>query len=277
MSQDRGITPWVGRLMVVNATVLLLLQTVFTAPAFMDALQFAPGQVAARPWTFLSYMFVHGGLPHLALNMLLLFLFGPLVERRMGGGAFLLYYVYCGIGAAAFALGLAPFTPMHPMVGALGSVLGVALAFAVAQPEAELTLFPLPLRVSARTLVVLLAGADLVLALWTDQEITRLAYLGGLASGYLFIRLRSVRGRRAEREPRAVERRAVMTPITVRQGGTATEVRPAMTRQKQREEYPAAEVDRVLDKISALGIHSLTPEERRVLDDASRRKRGDLP
>src|ERR1041384_7020162 len=116
MSQDRGITPWVGRLMVVNATVLLLLQTVFTAPAFVDLLQFAPAQAATRPWTFLSYMFVHGGLLHLAGNMLLLFVFGPPVERRMGGGAFLLYYLYCGVGAAAFALGLAPPPPGRPLV-----------------------------------------------------------------------------------------------------------------------------------------------------------------
>jgi membrane associated rhomboid family serine protease len=277
MSQDRGITPWVGRLMVVNATVLLLLQTVFTAPAFVDALQFAPAQAAARPWTFLSYMFVHGGLPHLAGNMLLLFVFGPPVERRMGGGAFLLYYLYCGVGAAAFALGLAPLTPVHPVIGASGAVLGVALAFAMAQPDAELALFPLPLKVSARTLVVLLAGADLVLALWIDDGVARLAHLGGLASGYLFIRLRSFRGRRTEREPKAVERRAVMAPIPVRQAGTATMARPAMTRGERSEEYPAAEVDRVLDKISAQGIQSLTPEERRFLHEASRRKRGDLP
>jgi len=67
-----------------------------------------------------------------------------------------------------------------------------------------------------------------------------------------------------------------MAPIPVRQGGTATQVRPAMTRQETREEYPAAEVDRVLDKISALGIQSLTPEERRFLDEVSRRKRKDL-
>jgi len=131
MTQERGITPMVGRLMVVNATVLLLLQTVFTAPAFVDALQFAPGQAARHPWTLLSYMFVHAGLLHLAGNMLLLFIFGPPVERRMGAAAFLLFYLYCGVGAAAFALGLSSVLPIHPFVGASGAVLGVALATAV--------------------------------------------------------------------------------------------------------------------------------------------------
>jgi membrane associated rhomboid family serine protease len=277
MSEERGITPWVGRLMVVNATVLLLLQTVFTAPAFVDALQFAPGRAAQQPWTALTYMFVHGGLPHLTINMLLLFLFGPSVERRMGGGAFLLYFLYCGVGAAALALGLAPLIPLPPFVGASGAVLGVALAFALAQPDTELALFPLPLRVTARTLVVLLAGADLVVALWSDNGTAHVAHLGGIVSGYLFLRIQGLRARRAARQPGAVERRPVMTAIPARHGGTTTDVRPAMTRPEPRQDYPAAEVDRVLDKISATGIESLTPEERRFLDEVSRTKRKDLP
>ena len=56
--EEPRLTPWVGRIMVTNAVVLLLLGTVFTAPVFVDLLQFAPGQSAGRPWTFLSYMFV---------------------------------------------------------------------------------------------------------------------------------------------------------------------------------------------------------------------------
>ena len=49
-------------------------------------------------------MFVHAGLLHLLGNMLMLFVFGPPVEHRMGGRAFLLYYLYCGIGAAVLSL-----------------------------------------------------------------------------------------------------------------------------------------------------------------------------
>src|SRR5207247_1916878 len=94
-----------------------------------------------------------------------------------------------------------------------------------------------------------------------------LGYLGGLAAGYLFFRMRSLTDQQQRPEPKKVSRRVVMAPMPVRQGGTITEVRPALARPEPREEYPAEEVDRVLDKISAFGIQSLTTEERRFLDE----------
>lgn len=273
--EEPRLTPWVGRIMVANAVVLVLLATVLTAPSFINVLQLNPGQSAGRPWTFLSYMFVHGGLLHLAGNMLLLFVFGPPVERRMGSRAFVLYYLYCGMGAAALTVGLSSVLSLPPMVGASGAVFGVALAFAFAWPDVELVFAPLPLRVSARTLVVLLALTDLALAAWTDGGVAHVGYVGGMAAGYLFFRIQGLSSRRALREPKTVSRRPVMAPIPVRQGTPAAEVRPAMARPEVREEYSSDEVDRVLDKISAFGIQSLTAEERRFLDEVSKRKRKD--
>jgi len=287
MSEDRPplyadqpkLTPWVGRLVVANAAVLLLLQTVLTAPVFVDALQFLPGSALRRPWTFLSYLFVHGGIAHTVGNMLLLFAFGPPVERRMGSRAFILFFTYCGVGASFFALGLSSFMEVPPLAGATGAILGVGLAFAFAWPEAELVLFPLPLRITARTLILLLAGIDLILALWAPGGVAHLAYLGGLASGYIFLRVQGLSSHRTRKEPKAITRRPVMAPMPVRQGSPAVDLRPAMARPDPRElheEYPAEEVDRVLDKISALGIQSLTVDERRFLDEVSKRKRKDL-
>lgn len=271
--EEPRLTPWVGRIMVANAVVLLLLATVLTAPAFVEALQFHPPSAARRPWTVLTSMFVHGSLLQLAGNMLLLFVFGPPVERRMGGRAFVSYYIYCGVGAALLMLGLSSVLPLPPMIGASGAILGIALAFAFAWPDVELVFTPLPLRVSARTLVLLLALADLVLALGAPGSAAHVGYLGGMAAGYLFFRIQGLASRREEKEPKAVIRRPVMTPIPVRQGTKAAEVRPAMARPEVREEYSSDEVDRVLDKISAFGIQSLTTEERRFLDEVSKRKR----
>jgi membrane associated rhomboid family serine protease len=272
--RESRLTPWVGRVMLANAVVFVLLQTVLTAPAFVQSLQFVPDQALRHPWTFLSYMFVDSGALHLGGNLLLLFIFGPAVERRLGGRGFLLYYLYCGIGAAAFALGLSSFMPVAPVLGSSGAALGVALAFAVAWPDADAVLAPLPIRLSARALVVLLASADLVLALWLNGGGAHLGYLGGLAAGYVFFRVQSLTAHRQRSEPKAITRRPVMAPIPVRQGGTITEVRPALARPEPREEYPAEELDRVLDKISAFGLRSLTAAERRFLDEVSKRKRG---
>ena len=269
------VTPWVYRIMLLDAIILVLLQTVFTAPVFLDVLQFAPSLAAERPWTLVTSMFVHGGFLHLGGNLLLLFLFGPSVERRLGGRAFVLYYVYCGTGAALFALGLSSFMAIPPMLGASGAVLGTALAFAFAWPNADALLDPLPLRISARALVLLLATTNLVLAVWSQDGAAHLGFLGGLGAGYLWLRIASLLARQQRVEPKSLVRRPVLAPIPMREAGTATEVRPAPLRPEPRPQYSAEEVDRVLDKISAFGLQSLTAEERRFLDEASKRKRSD--
>lgn len=65
-------TPWVWRLIIANAVVLLLLTALL--PALEPSLRFVPSLSYAltHPWTFGSYMFVHAGLMHLAFNMLIL-------------------------------------------------------------------------------------------------------------------------------------------------------------------------------------------------------------
>jgi len=117
-SPSYRITPWVGRLILANAMVMLLLMTLFTSPDLLQALTFSPRTALIRPWTFVSYMFVHAGLLHLLANMLMLFVFGAAVESRMGSRNFILYYLFCGVGAAVFALLLASVIPVSPFIGA---------------------------------------------------------------------------------------------------------------------------------------------------------------
>src|SRR6266478_3241371 len=187
LSPSNRLTPWVGRLIIANAVVLLLLMTVFTSPALQQSLRFAPGEALHRPWTFVTYMFVHAGLLHLLGNMLMLFVFGPPVEHRLGGRAFILYYFYCGIGAAVLSLVLSGIMPSGPFIGASGAVLGVGVAFAMLWPDAELFVFPLPTPIKARTFILVLIGLDIVLSQLTPGDgIAHLAHLGGAAFGYLF-------------------------------------------------------------------------------------------
>ena len=145
------VTPWVGRLIAANAVVLLLMQTLFTSPALQAALAFDPLRITARPWTFVTYFFVHGGLLHLLFNSLGLFVFGTAVETRMGSRAFLTYYMYCGVGAAIFCWLLAFVTGVSPFVGASGAVLGLAVAFAIYWPDARIMVFPIPGPIRARS------------------------------------------------------------------------------------------------------------------------------
>jgi membrane associated rhomboid family serine protease len=268
------ITPWVGRLIIANAVILLLSLTLFTSPALERQLAFDPAHALARPWTFLTYMFVHSGLLHLLGNLLMLFVFGSAVETRMGSRTFIFYYFYCGVGAALFALGLSGFMGVSPFVGASGAALGLAMAYAMFWPDAELILFPFPIPVRARILVAVLAGVDVFFAvLYRNQSdgIAHLAHIGGLIAGYLFFRVQALSHRSPTTASRPVER-VVMVQSSVPESSRPAPAAPVRRRRLDADPV-AAEVDRVLDKISALGLSSLTAAERRFLDEVARQKK----
>jgi membrane associated rhomboid family serine protease len=263
-----ALTPWVRALLFANAAVYFLQITVFTGPWFVDTFAFAPGHILERWWTPLTYMFLHGGFLHLAFNMLMLFVFGPQVEDRMGGRKFAAYYLVCGLGGAVLSFGLMLTSPAVTVIGASGAVLGVALAYAMYWPNQEIFIFPLPMPVKVKWLVAFLAVLDLVSAAFSPgSNVAHLAHLGGLLFGFVFLRIEgSVRQHAHEvfTRPRVPH---VVPPRTrkVRERVAPTEAHEDHT--------PYDEVDRVLDKISESGLGSLTPEEQRLLDEVSRRLR----
>jgi membrane associated rhomboid family serine protease len=272
------MTPWVGRLIAATAVVQLLLETIFTSPQVGFLLGMDPAAVATRPWTVVTYLFVHSGILHLATNMFGLYVFGTAVEERMGSRAFILYYLYCGAGAALFSALVNLITPLGPFVGASGAVFGVMVAFATYWPEAEVRIFPLPMPIRAWTLVIGLAVIDLVFAQLVHDGIAHEAHIGGLLVGWLFFRMQGL----SRRRPPAPARQEVERVVMVQQTATReTEPRSAAPARPLPPPRPgndpvATEVDRVLDKISAKGIDSLTPEERRFLDEVSKRKQREV-
>ena len=274
-SPSYRITPWFGRLIIANAVVLLLLMTLFTSRDLFSALQFSPRTALTRPWTFVSYMFVHAGLLHLLANMLMLYVFGTAVESRMGRRTFILYYLYCGVGAAVFSLLLAGIMPVAAFVGASGAVLGVAVAFAYFWPEAELIVFPIPFPIKARTLVIGLVIFDVVAwRLWPNDGIAHLAHVGGAMFGYLFFRVQTLSRKNPTQPAHAVER-VVMVQSGASEPDRRTPATPPRPRRRIDADPVAAEVDRVLDKISEKGLSSLTPAERRFLDEVAKQKKQD--
>jgi membrane associated rhomboid family serine protease len=274
-SPSYRITPWVGRIIIANAVVLLLRMTLFTSPEVSQALQFSPRTALTQPWTFVSYMFVHAGLLHLVANMLMLFVFGTAVESRMGSRNFLLYYLFCGVGAAVFSLLLGGIMPVGAFIGASGAVLGVAVAFAVFWPDAELIVFPIPVPIKARTLVIGLVVLDIIGSrLWPNDGIAHLAHVGGALFGYLFFRAQLL-ARRTPAQPARTVERVVMVQSGSSEPERRTPVTPMRPRRRIEADPVAAEVDRVLDKISEQGISSLTPAERRFLDEVARQKKQD--
>lgn len=268
------LTPWLGRIIAVTAVVQLLLETIFVSPSITQLLRMDPAAFLSQPWGAVTYLFVHSGILHLATNMLALYLFGTAVENRMGSRAFLLYYLYCGIGAALFSVLLSLVMGQAPFVGASGAVLGVAVAFAMYWPDAEIMVFPIPVPIKARYLVIGLALLDIVMAKLAPGSTAHEAHIGGMLSGWLFFKAQSLGRGRPSRPSRQAAERVVMVQQTASRESEPRSNGPGRSMPLRPGNDPvAAEVDRVLDKISATGIESLTPDERRFLDEVSKRKK----
>jgi len=217
-----GLTPWVRRLLVANLLVFLIQNTLLTSASFADAFAFAPAHAWERPWTFVTYMFLHAGIPHILFNMLVLFIFGSSVEERMGGRAFFLFYILCGIGGAVASFPLTQAVVVTQIIGASGAVLGVAVAFAWYWPDHPVFFFPLPDPIPAKWLITFLVAFDLVLALiGASDGIAHLAHLGGVGTALLYLKGQHWWATRGEREGQQLSESSVLVsqPPRVSRGG----------------------------------------------------------
>lgn len=270
-------------------------------------------------YQLITYLFAHDGLSHLFFNMFALWMFGCIVERTWGARKFLFYYLVCGIGAGLFqemaqfgqfymlatdnisgftfadtmrvVNANAPFLNLWTTVGASGAVYGILLAFGMLYPEERIFIFPLPVPIKAKWLVVGYAAIELFMAFTTSGDgVAHLAHLGGMVFGYFLIRywrshpgigynsssahqffdsLRSSWERRSHRSADSFGRSG--------SGFGRTQDSSARTRRESDWDYNARrkaeqeEVDRILDKIRRSGYDSLTRDEKQRLFDNSRR------
>jgi len=110
---------------------------------YFAVLMLVPGDLFTHPWTLITHMFLHNGFFHLFFNMMVLFFFGPELERRAGKATFLRVYFIAGIVAA---LGYS-LTSSQPVVGASGAIMGVFAALAVIAPEIRVYVYFIPMRI----------------------------------------------------------------------------------------------------------------------------------
>lgn len=190
-----GVTYMVRRLILINAAVfaaqlLLAPLEALTGVSVVEWFGFVPGDfLRGSLWQPLTYQFLHGGLMHLVMNMLWLFFFGPDVERLLGSRQFTALYVACGAGGVLLSLfSLALWGNNPVIVGASGAVLGVLVAFAVADPARQILLFPLPVPMSAATLVAIIAALNLVWA-FGESSASVSTHLGGMGMGWVMMQL----------------------------------------------------------------------------------------
>ena len=121
---------------------------------------------------FVSSMFLHGGIAHLAGNMLFLYIFGDNIEDKMGHLGFALFYLACGLAAGGAQYLTEPFTPV-PMVGASGAIAGVMGAYLLLFPRAQVDILII-LIIIFRVITI---PAWIMLALWFGMQL-----IGGIGA-----------------------------------------------------------------------------------------------
>ena len=227
-------------------------------------------------WQLITFQFMHVSLLHIAGNMFGLYFFGRAMEEALGRKGMLWLYLLSGTlgGLVQVALGLAFVDRFgHATVmGASAGVFGLIAAFATREPNYPITLlvfFIIPVTLLAKWLLLIEAVVT-VGGLFMGGNTAHGAHLGGMLTGIAFVKwggwFEGLGGswgaglrRRVSRVPvRTSAARAVRRPRK-----SAEELTTA--------EFISREVDPILEKISAQGIHSLTDRERQILEAARSR------
>ena len=244
------MTPWVRRLLIANVAAFFLQ---YTIPAITDALVFVPRYVLVQPWTIVTYMFLHASISHILFNMLGLFFFGPRVEARMGSARFVQLYFVSGISGALLSF---LFAPSSAILGASAAVFGVMLAFAMFWPRDEILIWGI-IPVQARWLVIITTALAIYSGLGGSRGgVADFAHLGGYLGAWIFLRLVNP-ARRVARY-----RASTIAPAEPERLGNWKRVDVSRVHEVNREE-----LNRILDKIGAQGLGSLTPQERLFLSN----------
>ncbi|MDH3421472.1 MAG: rhomboid family intramembrane serine protease [Gemmatimonadota bacterium] len=263
----------VKRLLIANVAVFFVTYVlgpqgqrfVFEWFAFQPTLE-----LLSRPWVPVTYMFLHAGLMHLLVNMLILFFFGPPLEERWGGREFLTYYIICGLGGAALSFIFQPVS----IVGASGALLGVMLAFAMNWPNAPIYvwgIFP----IKAKYLVGFFVIMDILGARSGVEggSVAHFAHLGGVLTGFLYLKADWRPREKLRQFQRAAWRGRRLAIVPRDENGDELPGEASSGKSGRDEAALYDRVDEVLDKISAEGMSALTPAELKLLDEVSKRHR----
>lgn len=193
-SRQRPVVTWA--LITLNIFVFAMYYPMMSEPAiasFFDNWAMIPAKISAgnHYHTAFTSMFLHGGIMHLAGNMLFLWIFGDNVEDAMGPIPFLIFYLVCGLGAAALHVWFNPSSGL-PMVGASGAIAGVLGAYLLLYPKARVDValiliiivrmftFPAWIVLSVWMILQVVSG---LLTSTTGGGIAYWAHIGGFIAG----------------------------------------------------------------------------------------------
>lgn len=198
-------------------------------------------------WQPVTYIFFHGGIWHVLINMFVLWMFGSELERLWGKSHFLRFYFYTGIGSGLITL-LFNYQSITPIVGASGSVYGVLLAYGLTYPNRKVYLYGL-IPIKSLWFVIGIGLIAFISSFNNTSQVSHITHISGMLIAYMLIKkpiylneiIFNIRKRILEYQVYNKEKKVIQH------------------RQLEKE------INRILDKINSQGFDKLSEEEQHRL------------
>lgn len=250
-----GVTSAIKILIVANVAIFFLESFLELESLFNKFFGLVPKYTWSKLyiWQPFTYMFLHGGIWHLFINMLVLWMFGSEIERYWGRKEFLGYYFITGVGSGILTA-LFSLDSTIPVVGASGAVYGVLLAYGLMFPNRIIYLYFL-IPVKVKYFVIFIGGVAFVSSLSGGAStVSHLTHLSGMVIGFIYmksnVKISNLSGSLSKFKIKQQVKRAERT----------------------RRSYDTVmhEVDIILDRINEVGYENLTEDEKQRLEEASK-------
>ena len=229
----------------VNFGIFLLQTVARTEGLFFPIFGLVPKMVWSEfmIWQPFTYLFFHGGIWHLLINMFVLWMFGSELERLWGKEHFLKFYFVTGVGAGLVTM-IFGLNSMTPIVGASGAVYGVLLAYGLTYPNRTVYLYGI-IPIKSLWFVIGIGVIAFMSSFDNVSQISHLTHLSGMMIGYLMLK-------------RPVRFNDLW--FTIRKRTLEYKIKHEEKKVSQHQAIER-EIDRILDKINREGFDSLTEEE----------------
>ena len=229
----------------VNFGIFLLQTVARTEGLFFPLFGLVPKLVWSEfmIWQPFTYLFFHGGIWHLLINMFVLWMFGSELERLWGKEHFLKFYFVTGVGAGLVTM-IFGLKSMTPIVGASGAVYGVLLAYGLTYPNRTVYLYGI-IPIKSLWFVIGIGVIAFMSSFDNVSQISHLTHLSGMMIGYLMLK-------------RPVRFNDLW--FTIRKRTLEYKIKHEEKKVSQHQAIER-EIDRILDKINREGFESLTEEE----------------
>lgn len=203
MYYQRAVLPLTKNIIIINVIMFVLSHFIMKDSNWFNVLALHYFKASDfKPFQILSHMFMHANVQHIASNMLGLYMFGSMVESRLGPKGFLALYLIAGFGAAfleqavmyyelkdiAFLVSPSDYN-FYRMVGASGCLFGVMAAFGILFAEMSMQDFFIPIPIKAKYFVLAYAVIEVYsgIARIQGDSVAHFAHVGGALFGFILV------------------------------------------------------------------------------------------